>query len=80
MLMGIPLVWFFVGRALPDRITIGRLQYATAFLAGVIAIYGLYQTQVGFPRWDLAWIDVGGYSVPQRRRGSEGVGHLRERR
>lgn len=61
VLTAIPPVWFFVGRALPDRITIARLQHATCFLAGLIAVYGLYQTEVGFPNWDLEWIDVGGY-------------------
>lgn len=61
LLTAIPLLWFFVGRALPDRVTIMQLQYVTAFLAAAIAIYGLYQTEIAFPAWDLAWIDVGGY-------------------
>ena len=61
LLTAIPLLWFFIGRALPDRATIKLVQYATAFLAAGIAVYGLYQTEVGFPAWDLAWIDVGGY-------------------
>ncbi len=62
VLVGVPLLWFFVGRALPDRPTILRLQWGTAFLAAAIAIYGLWQTEVGFPSWDLAWVEVGGYS------------------
>ncbi len=63
MLTAIPLLWFFIGRALPDRVTIARLMYATVFLAGAIAIYGLCQTQIGFPSWDLEWVEVGGYTA-----------------
>lgn len=61
ILTGFPLLWFFIGRALPDHRTIARLMYATAFLAAAIAIYGICQTEIGFPSWDLAWIEVGGY-------------------
>ena len=65
-------MWFFIGRALPDRGTITHVQYATAFLAAAIALYGLWQTEVEFPSWDLAWIEVGGYvslSVGEETRG-----------
>jgi hypothetical protein len=61
ILTAVPLLWFFVGRGLPDHKTIARLMYATAFLASGIAIYGICQTEIGFPSWDLAWIEVGGY-------------------
>ena len=61
MLTGLPLLWFFIGRALPDRRTIQYVQYGTAILATIISVYGLYQTEFGFPSWDLAWIEVGGY-------------------
>lgn len=57
----VPLLWFYVGRALPERRTIAHLQYATAFLAAAIALYGVVQTEIGFPGWDRDWIEVGGY-------------------
>jgi hypothetical protein len=61
MFTAVPLLWFLVGRAVPDRRTIRQLQYATPFLAFGIALYGLSQTEIGFPAWDLAWLEVAGY-------------------
>lgn len=60
--LGVPLLWFFIGRELGDRRTVRRLMYAVVFLACVIAVYGLYQTQFGsFPQWDIDWYHITGY-------------------
>jgi hypothetical protein len=59
-----PLLWFFVGRELLDDTLIDRLLGLFLLLGTVVAIYGLLQTQVGDPPWDVNWLNVtgGGYS------------------
>jgi len=62
LFMALPLLWFFVGReALTDR-ALERLMAILIVLAMIIAAYGLWQTLVGEPPWDAAWLNVtGGY-------------------
>jgi hypothetical protein len=62
LFVGVPLLWFFVGREAMTRDLIRRLT-AMFVLAGTgVALYGLAQTQIGFLSWDSQWIDVAGYS------------------
>lgn len=60
--MGVPLMWFFVGRELGDRPLVSALLYSVVLVSIPIAAYGLYQTEFGsMPQWDLDWFDVTGY-------------------
>jgi hypothetical protein len=61
MFTAVPALWFLIGRALPDRRTIEWLVYGTAVMSAAIALYGIAQTEIGFPRWDEQWLEVGGY-------------------
>jgi hypothetical protein len=60
---GVPLLWFFVGRELGDRVTVERILLAIVALALPIALYGYYQTSAGLPSWDAAWAKVSGYAA-----------------
>jgi len=64
LFIGVPLLWFFIGRELGDQRTITVLLYGTIVIACVVAVYGLFQTQYGNPTpWDQEWIDVNGYGA-----------------
>lgn len=63
LLVVVPMSAFVVGRALVDDRTFGRLLRLVAWLGVVAAVYGLIQTFVGFPSWDAAWVDQGGYTA-----------------
>jgi hypothetical protein len=63
LFLGVPLLWFFIGREFSDRRLIGYLLYAIVGLAVGIGIYGLLQTEVGFPSWDKSWLDLGGFTA-----------------
>jgi hypothetical protein len=63
LFLGIPLLWFFIGREFSDRRTTGYLLYAVIGLAVGIGIYGLLQTEVGFPSWDKSWLNLGGFTA-----------------
>lgn len=65
LFLGVPLLWFFVGREFADRRTVRALLYATVGLAVAIGIYGLWQTEVGLPSWDRSWLDLGGFTALQ---------------
>ncbi len=56
-----PLAWFFVGRELANKQLITRLVTGTFVTAVGVAVYGLWQTFVGFTAWDSAWVDLNGY-------------------
>ena len=64
LFFGVPLLWFFVGRELvDDRLADAMMGFVVA-LAVVVGLYGLSQTQIGFPSWDRAWIDLAsGYTA-----------------
>ena len=49
-----PLLWFWVGSALGTRNVIDRLGRMSVTIGACVAIYGLYQVQIGFPPWDAA--------------------------
>lgn len=60
-----PLLWYFVGRELVTDQVIDWLMHALLFLGVGVGIYGLVQTQLGFPPWDQQWLQValgGGYA------------------
>jgi len=64
MYLGVPLLWFFIGRELGDRQTVRRLMQVVVVLAVAIAAYGLYQTEFGsFPQWDIDWFHVSGFAA-----------------
>lgn len=63
LFIAVPLLWFVVGRELGDRRLVRMVVYATIVTATISSTYGLWQTQHGFPSWDLAWIKVTGYAA-----------------
>ncbi len=61
----VPLFWFFVGRELLDDTLVDRVLGLFLLLGTAVAVYGLLQTEVGFPPWDVNWLNVAagaGYS------------------
>jgi hypothetical protein len=60
LFMLVPMLAFWVGRALPDR-QMSRTLVLVALLALPAASYGLAQTFAGFPPWDAEWIRTSGY-------------------
>jgi hypothetical protein len=64
LFVGVPLLWFFVGRELGDRTSVGLLVSGTIAVACVVGVYGLFQTQFGsVAPWDQTWLDTNGYSA-----------------
>jgi len=61
--LGVPLLWFFIGRELADRRSLTGLMYAVVAVSVGIAAYGLYQTEFGsLPQWDIDWFHITGYN------------------
>jgi hypothetical protein len=61
--MAAPLLWYFVGREAVDDALSDRMASLVVVMGLAIAAYGLYQTQVGDPSWDLNWLNTtGGYA------------------
>ncbi len=56
LLLMIPMLSFWVGRALVDDRLLRLVLLVVAGLAVPAAAYGLWQTFAGFPAWDSAWI------------------------
>ena len=63
MFLGVPLLWFFIGREFADRRSVLLLLYLVVVLAVAIGAYGLWQTDVRMPSWDTAWVDLNGYQA-----------------
>jgi len=63
LFVGIPLLWFFVGRELADEALVRALLGAVVVVATAIACYGLWQSEVGLPSWDVRWTEVAGYNA-----------------
>jgi hypothetical protein len=61
LFMLVPLLGFWVGRALCDDRTLTTLLMVVAVLAVPAAVYGLVQSFRGFPAWDQSWIEQSGY-------------------
>ena len=58
LFLAAPLLWFFLGRELGDRRMAQRLLIGMVALAVVVAVYGLFQTQVAMPHWDRVWVQM----------------------
>lgn len=63
LFVGVPVLWFFVGRELLDSETVRKLFGLTIVLACAIASYGLYQTFEALPSWDDQWTEIAGYAA-----------------
>jgi hypothetical protein len=61
LFLAAPLVWFFIGRKVPDRPLVSTLLWAVIGLGVVAALYGLVQGLLGLFPWDAAWVDQAGY-------------------
>jgi len=71
--VGVPLLWFLIGRETANRRTVTRLMYAVVIISVGIGAYGLYQTEFGpLPQWDADWFHITGFSGVTA--GSSGVG------
>lgn len=65
LFVGVPLLWFFVGRELGDRRTSWLILGAVILVAVLVAAYGLWQTELRpvLPPWDAQWFETNGYSA-----------------
>ena len=61
--LAVPLGWFLIGREVADRAMVRTVMFMTALLGVFIALYGLAQTQIGFPVWDQNWMDAVDFQV-----------------
>jgi hypothetical protein len=61
--LAVPLCWFLIGRELADRALVRTTMLLVAGLGVPIALYGLAQTEVGFPVWDRNWMDAVDFQV-----------------
>jgi hypothetical protein len=52
----VPTAGFWIGRTVCTDAVFGKIVKLVAALAVPVAVYGLVQTFVGFPRWDRLWI------------------------
>ncbi len=59
----VPMLWFWIGRALVDDQLLSRLLRLVALVSVGAALYGLFQVYFGFPTWDQRWIDAQGYQA-----------------
>jgi hypothetical protein len=66
----VPTLGFWVGRTVCTDEVFRRLLKLVAALAVPVAVYGLVQTFVGFPRWDEQWIQEVGQSYQALNVGS----------
>ena len=72
MFLGVPLLWFFIGREIADRRLVTSTSTASSCSPWAIGAYGLLQTEVGLPSWDNAWVDAERLPGAQRVRGARG--------
>lgn len=61
----IPVLWFFIARVLFDGPRSRRLLQGAVVVGFLSALYGLYQTYVGFPAFDEAYVAERGYQALQ---------------
>lgn len=59
----VPILAFWVGRALVDEQILRRLFQLVAVLALAAVAYGLFQQLGGLPSWDAAWVQNYGYAA-----------------
>jgi hypothetical protein len=63
LFVGVPLLWFFVGRELLSRRALRVVLTINAVSAALIAVYGLTQTWHGLPAWDRLWVAQTNYNA-----------------
>jgi hypothetical protein len=67
LFLGVPLLWFFVGRGIADDRLIRIVMYVVVAVALVVCTYGLFQTELApgerLPPWDQSWYEVAGYQA-----------------
>ncbi len=63
--LGVPLLWFFLGRLYATRRMVTILLVAAVPIAVAAACYGLWQThfRTTLPPWDLDWFNITGYQA-----------------
>lgn len=60
LFVGVPFLWFFIGRELADARHIVMLGRTLVAVGMVTIAYGLGQATLGFPSWDLRWAEIVG--------------------
>lgn len=63
LFLAVPLLWFFIGRRSADDQLVAALMSLVVVGGGLAAVYGLWQSGVGLPPWDAAWVYLGGYTA-----------------
>ncbi|MFY9263989.1 MAG: O-antigen ligase family protein [Solirubrobacterales bacterium] len=63
LFMGVPVLWFLIGREYLDRRTTLTVVTMLIPMAVVISGYGFFQSLVGLPSWDLAWVEIADYTA-----------------
>jgi hypothetical protein len=58
LFVGVPLMWFFVGRELASERFVRQLLLLLLAAGVVTGAYGLWQLGTGFPSWDRAWTEI----------------------
>jgi hypothetical protein len=61
LFLGVPLVWYLVGRELAERPLVATVMKVAIFVAVANAAYGIVQSEIALPSWDARWVDVNGY-------------------
>jgi hypothetical protein len=63
LFIAVPLLWFVIGREFADRRTVLALIYSVIPVAIATSAYGLWQTEIGLPKWDASWVSTSGYAA-----------------
>lgn len=63
LFIGVPLGWFFIGREVADRRLVRAVLTMVTLFGFVVALYGLAQTEIGFPAWDVNWMNSVSFAV-----------------
>ncbi len=62
--LGVPLLFFFIGRELGDRSAMRWVVGSVVAIAAIAALYGMWQTKFGsLLPWDLDWYETAGYAA-----------------
>ncbi|MCC5951525.1 MAG: hypothetical protein JJU45_05460 [Acidimicrobiia bacterium] len=59
----VPTLWFWVGKAYLDDRLFRSVVYLLVGAAAASALYAQHQVLNGFPAWDAAWVEQGGYAA-----------------
>lgn len=61
LFIAVPLFWFYIGRELASDALAGHALWLLVLGAAAIGMYGLLQTEAGFPSWDREWLLISGW-------------------